>query len=76
MYKSNITFSNIEQERRVFKLFYQVLNGEKSLEEMSVEELKKELPIEDIAVFFELMAKYLDSKKLKEEKEEKEGKTK
>ena len=73
MYKSNITFSNIEQERRVFKLFYQVLNGEKSLEEMSVEELKKELPIEDIAVFFELMAKYLDSKELKEEKE---GKTK
>ena len=69
MYSSNVTFKDAEQQRRVFKLFYQVINGEKKLEEISGEQLRQELPIEDIAVFFELIAKYLDSKELKEEKE-------
>lgn len=69
MYSANVTFKDAEQQRRVFKLFYQVINGERKLEEISGEQLRQELPIEDIAVFFELIAKYLDSKELKEENE-------
>ena len=70
MYSANVTFKDAEQERRVFKLFYQVLNGEKKIEEMNVEQMKQELNIEDIAVFFELTSKYLASKEYKPEKEE------
>lgn len=71
MYSANVTFKDIEQERRVFKLFLQVLNGQIKLEQLTIEEMRKEFDIEDIAVFFELMAKHLDSKQLKPENEAK-----
>ena len=70
MYQTNVKFKDSEQERRVFRLFYQVLNGELTLEQMTVYDLKNNFNIEDIAVFFELMAKYLDSREYKEEKTE------
>ena len=63
MYKdSYVNFKNEKQRNNVFNLFYLVLNGEVNLDELSVDNLKQKLDIEEIALFFELMAKHLNNK--------------
>ena len=62
MKESYVNFKNEKQRNNVFNLFYLVLNGEVNLDELSVDNLKQKLDIEEIALFFELMAKHLNNK--------------
>ena len=71
MNNASVTFRDNEQSKKVFQLFYKVLNCEVFLEDLNMEVLKQSygFNIEDIAVFFELMAKYLNTGKTKEVEE-------
>ena len=62
MQESHVNFKNEKQRNNVFNLFYLVLNGEINLDDLSVDNLKQKLDIEEIALFFELMAKHLNTK--------------
>ena len=67
MNNASVVFKDNEQSKKVFGLFYKVLNGDESLENLNMERLKQNygFELEDIAVFFELMAKYLNTSKRK-----------
>jgi hypothetical protein len=71
MNNASVIFKDNEQSKKVFQLFYKVLNGEEALENLNMESLKQNygFELEDIAVFFELMAKYLSTSKTKEVEE-------
>lgn len=71
MNNASVTFRDNEQSKKVFQLFYKVLNCEVFLEDLNMEVLKQNygFKLEDIAVFFELMAKYLNTSKTKEVEE-------
>ena len=57
-----VNFKTEEQRDKVLTLFSYVLGGGKNLNDLSVESLKNVLSLEEIALFFELMAKYLNDK--------------
>lgn len=57
-----VNFKTEEQRDKVLTLFSYVLGGGKNLNDLSVESLRKVLSLEEIALFFELMAKYLNDK--------------
>ena len=67
MPESSVHFRDNEQFNKVFNLFCLVLNDKISLEEISVESLKENYDMEEIALFFELMSKHLNSKIYKKE---------
>lgn len=71
MNNASVTFKDSEQSKKVFQLFTKVLNGEEVLENLNMESLKQNygFELEEIAVFFELMAKYLNTNKTKEVEE-------
>jgi len=71
MNNASVTFKDSEQSKKVFQLFTKVLNGEEVLENLNIESLKQNygFGLEEIAVFFELMAKYLNTNKTKEVEE-------
>ena len=71
MNNPSVTFRDNEQSQKVFQLFSKVLNCEVDLESLNIDTLKQKynFRIEDAAVFFELMAKYYSSSKVKEEGE-------
>lgn len=71
MNNASVTFRDNEQSKKVFELFSKVLNGQESLENLNMESLKQNygFNLEDIATFFELMAKYLNTSKTKEVEE-------
>lgn len=62
MQESHVNFKNEKQRNNVFNLFYLVLNGKINLDDLSVDKLKNNLDIEEIALFFELMSKHLNTK--------------
>ena len=68
MNNASVIFKDNEQSKKIFGLFYKVLNCEVFLEDLNMEVLKHNygFNIDDIAVFFELMAKYLNTSKTKE----------
>lgn len=68
MNNGSVIFKNSEQSKKVFRLFYKVLNGEEMLENLNMENLKQNygFELEDTSIFFELMAKYLNTSRTKE----------
>lgn len=57
-----VNFKTEEQRDKVLTLFSYVLGGGKNINDLSVESLRKVLSLEEIALFFELMSKYLNEK--------------
>ena len=57
-----VNFKTEKQRDKVLTLFSYVLGGGKNINDLSVESLRKVLSLEEIALFFELMAKYLNDK--------------
>ena len=71
MNNGSVMFKDNMQSKKVLGLFTKVLNGEESLENLNMESLKQNygFELEDVAAFFELMAKYLNTSKTKEVEE-------
>ena len=70
MQQSFVNFNTQEEKQRVLNLFALVVSGERNLDEISVESLKNVMSMEEIALFFELLAKHFNSK-VKDTKTEK-----